>query len=689
MAVARTLLSSLHAGRITGGASTITQQLARRLFDRPRTLVGKTLEALWAIRLTAHVPREQILREYLDRAPMGNTVTGVETAAQFYFRRPAAHLSLGQAALLAGMVKAPAHFDPLRHPDRAHERMLWVLERMATMGVIGREDAQAAAAAPLDLDSDPAPFAAPHFVDHLARSLDAAGLRKAVLVETTLDGGLQSFVEQAIDEELTGLRGRRVGEAAVIVVDNPTGEVLAYAGSQDFFDDDGGQNDGVRALRQPGSTLKPFAYALALSAGDTAATLIPDVEARFATPAGDFQPRNYDRRLHGPVRLRTALANSYNVPAVRVCERIGPARILEVLHSAGFESLTRGADHYGVGLILGDGEVSLYELARAYRGLARRGVLAPLVEIRDARDGAGNSIRPAPEFPARRFLPTKAVLLVTDILSDETARAPAFGLDNALRLRFPVAVKTGTSRGHVDNWTVGFTRARTVAVWVGNFDGAPMLGVSGVTGAGPLFKRVMAQAMDGLIPEPLMDRRPFDAVAICPLSGQRAGEDCPASVEEIFVRGAAPRAVCSMHRRLPRPRSADRARGRVLDVGPAYYGWARGEGLDGGPWPDAEPAGADVERRSVAAKRARFLVPGDGDEYFVDPTLPLADQTIPVRAQAPPGVRALMVRVDQGAVRRLDAPFVTRLPGAPGRHRVELWTPGATTPEDVVSFVVR
>jgi penicillin-binding protein 1C len=318
-------------------------------------------------------------------------------------------------------------------------------------------------------------------------------------------------------------------------------------------------------------------------------------------------------------------------------------------------------------------------------------VLAPLVEVRAASDAVGRPIRTGSEFAPRRFLPVEAALLVTDILADEAARAPAFGLDNALRLRFPVAVKTGTSRGHVDNWTVGFTRERTVAVWVGNFDGEPMREVSGVTGAGPLFKRVMLRAMQGVAPAPLVDPRPFVSVAICPLSGGRAGAVCPSAVDELFVRGAEPHDNCPMHRRLPPEATASRGRDRVLDVGPSYYAWARGEGLDGGPWPQARPAtdAGDGSLGADAVERAKLLVPGDGDEYFVDPTQSLADQTIPVRAHAPAGVVALELRADDGKPRRLEAPFVTRLPARPGRHRLELWAPGAATPADVAFFVVR
>jgi penicillin-binding protein 1C len=684
LAIGRTLVTSLRAHRVTGGASTITQQLARALVPRPRTLGGKAREALWALRLHVHLSREEILRAYLDRVALGNGNAGVEAAAGAYFRRPAAQLSVAQSALLAGIAASPSRFDPVRHPESARTRMEWVLARMAATGSIGPAEARVAAADPLDRARAPVPFRAPHFVQAALSSVGCAGrgesrtggpgLARAARVETTIDPELQTFVETVVREELAGLGDRAVGEAAVLVVDNASGEILAYAGSADVFDREHlGQNDGVRARRQPGSALKPFAYGLALASGMTPADLIPDVEARFATPAGDFQPRNYDRRLHGPVRLRAALANSYNVPAVRVCDRIGPERVLRVLHGAGFDGLDADASRYGVGLVLGDGEVSLYELARAYAGLANGGVLRPLVMIRHAWDARGGDLPLPRPAPPRRFLPADAVMLVTDILADDAARAPAFGLDNALRFPYAVAAKTGTSRAHVDNWTAGYTRERTVAVWAGNFDGRPMRGVSGITGAGPLFHRVMARAMRGIRPAPLVDRSRFDDAVICPLSGQLAGPACPARAHEIFLPGSAPRAACAMHRWSP----GAGGRARVLDVGPTYRAWARGEGIDDGP------------SRGSGAARSRLLVPADGDEYLVDPGLPLADQTIPVRIEPGGGVTTLEIALDGVPARRLAAPFVGRVPATRGAHRLEVFEPGGEAPVATAAFTVR
>lgn len=671
-AIARAAVQNLRAGRVISGASTIAMQLARRLEPHPRDLRGKITETLLALRLTAHLPRERLLREYLDRVPLGNATVGVEAAAFFYFDRPASALSVAQAALLAGIARAPTSGDPFRHPALAEKRKAQVIDAMSRLGFLSDEEARVARAAPIDLVRGERAFRAPHLVAHLSRHLGALGIEQAALVETSIDPALQVAVERAIREELAGLGDRGVGQAAVIVVDNASGEVLAYVGSADFLDEArGGQNDGVRALRQPGSALKPFAYGLALAEGMTPATLLSDVQLHLATPSGAYAPKNYDRRVHGPVRLRAALANSYNVPAVQLMDRLGPGRVLDVLRGAGFASLSASAEHYGVGLVLGNGEVSLRELARAYRGLARGGRAGPLIEVRRALDPEGRLLPITPEMEEARFLPKEATRLLTDILADERARASAFGFTNALRLPFPVAAKTGTSRAHVDNWVVGYTRERTVAVWVGNFDGKPMRGVSGITGAGPLFRRAMLIAMQGVRPAPLVERWRFDHAEICPLSGALAGPWCGSRLSESFLPGTAPDERCPMHR----------ARGE-LALPAEFYGWALAEGFE------AMPALEDPSRPGLP-RRAGFILPGDGDEYLLDPALPPEAQSIAVRALPPPGVRRIELALPDGRRRTLEHPFTARIVPVRGRHRVELFLPGEARPFARAAFRVR
>lgn len=666
LALGRAVLVDLRARRFAQGGSTLTQQLSRLLRPRPRTLWGKLGEALFALRLERTLSKRALLEQYLSRVPLGNEVRGVEAAARLYFDRPAAALTVAQAALLAQLSRSPRALDPLRAPERSRAGTERVLARMNACGYLGVEALAQARAAPLDLSHERLlrAFDAPHFVFTAA----AQAPREAVVVRTTLDLALQRELEEAVREQVAALADKRVTSAAALVLDNATGEVLAYAGSPDWFDEEHeGRIDGVRTRRQPGSTLKPFAYGAAIERhGFTAATLLSDVESHFATAGGEYVPKNYDRRAHGPVRLRIALASSYNVPAVHVAEKVGAGELLQVLRDAGFRSLGQSSEHYGLGLVLGNGEVSLEELARAYAGLARGGVIEPLVYLRSAADSTGRSIALAHEPSSRLFTSTTAALL-GDILSDAGARAPAFGLDNSLRFPFPVAAKTGTSRAFTDNWTAGFTRERTVAVWVGNMSGETMRHVSGITGAGPLFHRAMLLAMRGLSerPAPLFTDASLEPREICALSGKLAGSHCPSHAREIFAPGTAPRESCDMHS----------ARG--VDLGPRFYDWAAHEGV--ATRTDARSGGA----------RAELAFPHQGDEFLCGSDLAGEYQTIPVRAVAPKGEVALELQLDSGPREKLAAPFSTRVVAQPGKHEVRLYRAGAADPDARATFVVK
>jgi penicillin-binding protein 1C len=650
-ALARALLQDVRRGRFAQGGSTLTMQLARLMRPHARGLGGKLAEMLFALRLERALSKRQILEQYLTRVPLGNDVRGVEAAARLYFDRPAGALTPLQSALLAALPRSPAALDPLRAPERSRAAALRALRKLGGSADPG---------APLDLSRERfrRAFEAPHFVEEIARRRAPPG---AARVRTTLDLALQGEVERAIHEQLAGLADRRVGSAAALVIDNLSAEVLAWAGSPDWFDEEEhGRIDGVRTLRQPGSTLKPFAYAQAIERhGLTAATLLSDVESHF----GDYLPRNYDRRAHGPVRARIALASSYNVPAVRVAEKVSAPELLQTLRRAGFDSLSRDADHYGLGLVLGDGEVSLLALARAYAALARGGRLPELRFVREAQDAQGRAL-PLPPGAERRLFSPVAAALVTDILADPAARAPAFGLDNALRFPFPAAAKTGTSRAFTDNWTVGYTRERTVAVWVGNMSGATMRHVSGITGAGTLFHRILSLAMQGITnPLPLYDAA-LEEMQVCALSGEAAGPHCPSAVREKFAPGTAPHARCPMHG----------APG--LDLGPRFYDWAAHEGV------------RTLSSASSGGERAALAFPRPGDEFLRGRDLPDDFQTIPVRVLAPRGGGALELQLDQGPRTELRAPFSTRIPARRGRHLLQLFRAGHALPDASASFVV-
>ncbi|HTR76562.1 MAG TPA: penicillin-binding protein 1C, partial [Gemmatimonadaceae bacterium] len=557
-AIARALRDDLRARHVVSGASTITMQLARLLRPTARSWSGKIEQAMFAFRLEAHLGKQQILEQYLNRVELGQDAVGVAAASALYFSTSPFEVSVGQAATLAGLAHAPSRDNPFVSPSRARARQVVALGRMRQMGFATRDDVARARVEPIINDPQRPPFLAPHFTTRVLAWIAAAGdSTPTTRIRTSLDLGLQTELEGEVRETVQALNDRGVAQAAVVVLDNETGAVLAWVGSPDFWSPDNGQTDMVASPRQPGSALKPFLYGLAFDRGFTAASILPDIPKSYATPIGAYQPRNYDRRFRGPVRAREALASSYNVPAVELASRIGTASLLQTLHLAGFTSLNRDAEYYGLGLALGNGDVTLVELANGFRALANGGEWTPWTW----------RLAP-PETPpaqSRRVITPQASAIVLNILSDPAARMPGFGFETPFDFPFPTAVKTGTSRHFTDNWAVGTTAGFTVAVWAGNFNGHPMEGVSGVTGAGPLLHRaVMAVARrvpPGVLTTP--DQVGAIRLPVCRLSGLRATPACP-RLDEWFIRGTEP------------ARFDDWERGGRVTLPAEYTDWARG-----------------------------------------------------------------------------------------------------------------
>lgn len=543
-AAARAFAQNARSGRTVSGASTITQQLARALKPRPRGIFGKISEMFSALRLESAHSKEEILEGYFNSVSYGPLITGAGAAALDYFGLPAADLSPAQAALLAGIPKSPVNYDPRRKPGAALARQRLVLRRMSELGLLDAEAYRMALAEKVTVKEKEHFFSAPHFADQALRRGGGGGLA------TTLDSRVQEAAVRALSGQLADLsRRNHVKNGAVLVLDNATGGVLAWVGSNDFFDSrNGGQVDGVTALRQPGSALKPFLYALALSRGAKASDLLDDLPLY---PAGGHAPENYDKTYHGRVRLREALACSYNVPAVRMAQKTGVPELLAALRGFGFDSLTKPAEFYGEGLALGNGEVTLLELTNAYATLARGGIWLPV------------RLGPPETAPARRAMGRPQAYIVSSILSDNAARAPAFGPDSAFRLPFDLAAKTGTTKDYRDNWAVGYTPEWTVGVWVGNFSGAPMRKVSGITGAAPVLKEVALQ-LKKLYGSSSFRRPPGVKTAkVCPVSGLPPSSSCPSSMEEIFARGDVLHGQCAEHGQAAEPPPGKYARAEV------------------------------------------------------------------------------------------------------------------------------
>ena len=527
------------------GGSTLTMQLVRMVDSsgERRTVWNKVRESVLALRLERAMAKREILEQYVNRAYYGNGAYGLEAAAELYFAKPAAGLSVGEATLLAVLPRAPAACDPVRHLAEALARREHVLALLVEQGRMSAEAAARARAEPVAPTLHAPPFRAAHFVDWVLAGLPAEVRARGGVVRTTLDLALEDELEHRVEEHVAGLAGRDVRQAGVVVLDTASGAVRAMVGSAGFDAATGQVNIATRR-RHPGSALKPFIYALAVEAGDSPASIAVDV----ADVPSEYRVAKVTQPEHGPVRYREALAGSYNLAAVHVLEKVGVSRLLSKLREAGMGDLEGAADDYGLRMALGSARVRLVELAAAYGFLGRGGKVTRPVGVVEVEFADGSSWRPQRAEEVRLFSPQTS-WLVMDMLSDEEARHPVFGQELPLEdLGFPVAAKTGTSRGFADTVAVAVTRELTVAAWAGNFDGQPTQGVIAMRAAAPLARTAILLAARGralTLPE-----RPSGIVSatVCALSGKGVGAACPHTKVEQFVRGTEPRDVCDWHR---------------------------------------------------------------------------------------------------------------------------------------------
>jgi penicillin-binding protein 1C len=682
-AVVRAAAQAVWHRRIVSGASTLTQQLARTVVPHPRNAWGKFGEMALALRIEWSLGKDQILEQYLNRVTFGPGLRGIEAASRFYFDKPTRDLSLAEAAMLAGMPRGPTLYDPAKGTARIERRRNRILDRLLSNREATRDEIARARGEPIVLAKAAGGLGAPHFVRELLEGtidpLVRANGSLPAEITTTLDARLQREAEVLARSTVRALSRRHVTAASVIALDNATGDILAYVGSPDLSDSDHlGENDGVLALRQPGSTLKPFVYELALEKlAFTAATVLPDIDLHLEHDGVDYHPQNYDGRYHGPVRLREALANSYNVPAVYTASLLAAGQVLERLQQVGFASLDRDGTYYGPAIALGDGEVRLIDLARAYSTLARGGISLPV-----------RALRSASASPPVAVMRKDETRIISDVLADRHARVASFGTESPLDLPFPVSVKTGTSKGFRDNWTIGYTPEVTVAVWVGNFDGSAMHGVSGVTGAGPLFRDVMIAAMRGRSPDSTGVEPTLEVAEVCPLSGALAGPSCPHRHRESFVHGTAPRATCGMHQMVRIDtrnglRAGAGCPARFVENRPyevfdsMYASWARSSARPIAadafsplcPGQGSPTDAAESRTRLMARDSTRLTYPNDGARFVYDDSAS-SPQVLTFRALAPSSARRVRFYVDGRLLASKSAPFLADWPLSRGVHRV-------------------
>lgn len=547
------------------GGSTLTQQLVKQvLLTSERTLPRKIKEFVLAIQIEHKYSKDQILTMYLNDSPYGGNTIGVESATESYFGKSVKDLTLVESAILAGIPQRPTTYSPYSSsPDAYIARTKHVLTRMREDKYINKEQEEEAVKELPNVKfvGKAASLKAPHFVAYIQTLLEdqygAGALQSGLKVTTTLDWDLQQKAQQVVSEEIAKVETQHITNGAAVVIDPQNAQILSMVGSKDFNADDyDGQVNVTLSKRQPGSAIKPVTYATALKKGFTAATMLMDVKTTFPGGVNQplYEPVNYDGEYRGPVQLRYALANSLNIPAVKTLALVGVKDMLATAYDLGIKTLEptqSNMTRFGLSATLGGGEVRLLDLTAAYSGFANGGIRREPVAILKVQDAKGKVLQEYKEDKGTRVLTEAQAFIISNILSDNEARTAVFGPNSLLRIPGKtVSVKTGTTNDRRDNWAIGWTPNVIVGVWVGNNDNSPMKAVaSGVSGASPIWNRIMRQSLSGKSNTPLSIPDNVVQAQVDTVSGYAPHDGFPARTE-YFIRGTEPDADDPIHKML-------------------------------------------------------------------------------------------------------------------------------------------
>jgi 1A family penicillin-binding protein len=724
-AMVRALIDNFRERQIVSGASTITQQLARNLLftQAERTEVSMTRklrEIILAWRLTNTYSKEEILTLYLNETYYGNLAYGLEAASTTFFGKHAAELDLAECALLAGLPQNPVFFNPLENLPAAQARQRDVLALMVRHNKITADRAALAEAEKLQFAAIPFPIKAPHFVMYIRGQLERLFGQEEIYTQglqvyTTLDLDMQNHAQRVaqyrleqLAEAKDGSPPRNVRNAAVVILDPNTGEILTMLGSPDYFDPriDGAVNATV-ASRQPGSSIKPITYAaafdpqLAARYGYpplTAATMMMDVRTAFLTKEGDpYVPQNYDRLWHGPVLLRQSLASSFNLVAVKVLDYVGLEAMTDLARRMGITTFDQ-SDRFGLSLTLGGGEVHLLELTAAYAAFSNGGYRVEPTTILNVTTSDGRVLWQSKPGRLERVLSPQSAFLIPDILSDNFARASAFGEGSSLRLSRPAAAKTGTTSDFRDNWTIGYTPDFVTGVWAGNADNEPMRHVSGITGAAPIWHDIMEAIHKNRPVHRFSQPDSLTTVTVCAVNGLLPSDGCQRTLNELFIAGTEPRQRDNWYQLA----TIDRRNGLLagIDCSPeqTLNRWFIRYPGEAQPWleqyhithlptdyspfcpaddtrlalADTDPtrSEADILTQRLVASPIYFTSPDQGTTYRVSPDIPLEKQKIRISVQLTAGIKPGSVQLfADGQPLAQGAEALWQL--SPGTHRFE------------------
>jgi penicillin-binding protein 1C len=673
LSILRALWQNARSLKVVSGASTISMQVARMQDPGSRGLFRKLREGLEAQLLVHAFGHEAVLRDYLTVAPYGNRVRGAVRAARLYFGKPLEDLSWLQAAYLAGLPQAPGRMNPYEPEGRGRglDRAKRILARLHAVGALSEAELREALGSQLGI------VPLPHRPNDALHAALAWGRRPRATwqpIETaTLDLDMQTKVAEILSRRLGQLRGAGSINGSALVVDSESGDILAYVGSRDYFSpDDHGAVDFVQTKRSPGSALKPFIYALGLEQGRfTAASLLADTPVDIQTEGREaYLPENINHGFLGPMLFREALANSRNIPALRVLSEVGVEPTLRLLARSGIAGISFEPDRYGLGLAIGNLPVSLAELVSSYGLFAHDGQKLPLRWFDDDS-----------KLPPERLLRPEVAEQVRQILSDPLARRPSFKMGSTLDYPYAVAIKTGTSQGYRDSWAVALSDRLLVGLWIGAPDWKRTDHVTGAGGPAPAVHQILDALMPGYQPyrsraQTFPPPASYVTRVICPISGKLAGPDCPDSKVEAFAPGTEPYESCPFHQRVrldrrnglragPNCPAATVEMRPMLALPHSFERWARLHHLEMAPRRESPlcPSGPEEGNASITIEE-----PQDNARFLRDPDAPPSEAAIRLSAEVKPADEQIVWIVDGVPVEEVGYPFESRWALTPGKH---------------------
>ncbi len=667
IAIVRAFYTNIASGKIVSGASTITQQVVRLIKPRPRTYGAKIMELVESVKMEMQLSKDEILELYVNLSPMGGNIRGVALAARTYFGKDIERINTPEAALLASLPRSPSRYDPRRPAGRRQvlEEQKRVLQRMAKDGWFDARRLSTKEGSSVHFNIQSFPLEAPHLVDLVANSQAWS----EPVIHTTLDLDLQHSIQNIVRSHRERLGRLGVEQAGALVATVDDAEVVAMVGSLGYREAYQGYNNATIAFRGAGSTLKPFLYMLALEKGYNAFSEIPDTFRSYPTPQGDYLPLNADRRSYGPVTIRTALGNSLNQAAVKMLAAVGVEDFYQVLKRIRIaDQSSEPAEYYGLGLAIGNIEVSLYRLVQAYLSLADEGGFRPLALVKKRK---AQSVQ---------VFSREAVYVVNHILADPTARLLTFGNPSSFEFGFPVCIKTGTSSNYRDAWIMGYTPRHVVGVWAGNFSGRPTNSATGSRACGPILKEIITYLYRSGSPGSFRKPETVRQGLICSVSAKPAAWNCPETTTELFIGDPQAYERCDL------PHRAD---AHVYLDGP-YAQWIhrREERLGLGRYRLQQPgtgtpaprvpndqAGSAlliVPESSSGLSRVRITTPHDNDRFVLSPGL---EAKVRCRAVPTPVVHHITWLVDGVEYTKTPPPFEFFWKPTRGRHVIHAITP--------------